>query len=493
MSDTSQRITGPSPVLAARHITNPVLFGALVLAADLATILGAAMLSGSLYHLAAYGNSGPLALHFRPGLMAALFFTLPFLFRGKYRLTSFITGEVRLSSLFLIWNYAFLAMITASYLAHEAQLISRGSMVLFYFLGFALVATMRTLLTGLVQQGCRAGRITARQVMLVGTARRIAEFRQRHRPWDHGLRIVHAVQIDPRLEYGERDGDERFPTDDARELDRLLEDALGLTRRQRVDDVVLLLPWSRRHLVDRCVSHFINSSVSIHLGPEPIFDRFIDAHLDRLGTASTLTIVRPPLSTMELALKRGLDILGAGLGLLLLSPVLLAAAVLIRLDSPGPALFRQTRYGFNFEPFQIIKFRTMTVMEDGPGVKQAVANDPRITRVGAFLRRWNIDELPQLINVLKGDMSLVGPRPHAVAHDHEFAGKIAEYARRLNVRPGITGLAQVNGFRGPTDTDEKIRRRVEHDLYYIDNWSLWLDLSIIVMTVLSRRAYHNAL
>lgn len=492
MSDASH-IAGPSAVLPARPITNPLLFGGLAFAADLAAIVGASLLAGSLYHLAAYGDFGPVSLYLRPGLMAALFFTLPFLFREKYRLTSFITGDDRMASLFLIWNYAFLAMIAASYLAQAAQIISRGSMVLFYFLGFAFVVAMRAGLTGLVRQGARVGYIAARQVMLVGTARRVAEFRQRYQPWDHGLRIAHTVSIDPRFEYGERDGDLRDREDDAEELDGLLEDALCLMRRQRIDDVVLLLPWSRRYLIDRCVSHFMNSSVSIHLGPQPIFDRFIDAHLSRLGAANTLTVVRPPLSAMEVALKRGIDILGAGLGLLLLSPLLLACAVLIRRDSPGPALFRQTRYGFNFEPFQIIKFRTMTVMEDGAGVKQAVRNDPRITRIGAFLRRWNIDELPQLINVLKGDMSLVGPRPHAVAHDHQFAEKIAQYARRMNVRPGITGLAQVNGFRGPTDTDEKIAKRVEHDLHYIDNWSLWLDIRIIVMTVLSRRAYDNAL
>jgi lipopolysaccharide/colanic/teichoic acid biosynthesis glycosyltransferase len=134
----------------------------------------------------------------------------------------------------------------------------------------------------------------------------------------------------------------------------------------------------------------------------------------------------------------------------------------------------------------------MRTLEDGPVIRQARQNDPRLTRVGRFLRRWNIDEVPQLFNVLTGDMSLVGPRPHALSHDREYEQRISRYARRHNVKPGITSWAQIHGYRGETDTDEKMRKRVEHDLYYIDNWSLWLDFKIIVRTVLSRSAYRNA-
>jgi lipopolysaccharide/colanic/teichoic acid biosynthesis glycosyltransferase len=154
--------------------------------------------------------------------------------------------------------------------------------------------------------------------------------------------------------------------------------------------------------------------------------------------------------------------------------------------------FRQRRYGFNQQPFRIIKFRTMTTLDDGDVIRQACRNDGRITRIGGWLRRWNIDELPQLINVLRGDMSLVGPRPHALSHDREYEQRISLYARRHNVRPGITGWAQVNGLRGETDTDEKMRRRVDYDLYYIDNWSMLFDLKILLYTVFSRRAYRNA-
>jgi len=175
-----------------------------------------------------------------------------------------------------------------------------------------------------------------------------------------------------------------------------------------------------------------------------------------------------------------------------LLPFLLGIAILIRLDSPGPALFLQRRYGFNQQPFRIIKFRTMTTADDGDLVVQATRQDRRVTRVGRWLRQWSIDQLPQLVNVIKGDMSLVGPRPHALSHNRQYEQKISLYARRHNVKPGITGWAQVNDLRVETNTDDKMRRRVEHDLYYTDNWSLWFDLRIMLLAVFSRRSHHNA-
>ena len=171
----------------------------------------------------------------------------------------------------------------------------------------------------------------------------------------------------------------------------------------------------------------------------------------------------------------------------LLAPLFAVVAYLIKRDSKGPVFFLQRRRGFNHREFRIWKFRTMTTMDDGDVILQSQgSSDLRVTKVGHYLRRLNIDELPQLINVLRGEMSLVGPRPHAVAHDKLYETRIEKYPRRLNMRPGITGWAQVNGFRGETDTDEKMRARVDHDLYYIDNWSPWFDLKILLKTVLSR-------
>jgi exopolysaccharide biosynthesis polyprenyl glycosylphosphotransferase len=232
--------------------------------------------------------------------------------------------------------------------------------------------------------------------------------------------------------------------------------------------------------------------VEIHLGPERILDRFEMVRISKFGSMATLQLTRAPLSSFEVLQKRVFDLIIAGAALTVLTPVLALIALLIRLDSPGPVFFRQRRYGFNQQMFRIIKFRTMTTLDDGDIVRQACHNDHRITRIGRWLRRWNIDELPQLINVLRGDMSLVGPRPHALSHDREYEQRVALYARRHNVKPGITGWAQVNGLRGEIDTDDKLRRRIDYDLYYIDNWSLLFDLKILLYTVFSRDAYRNA-
>jgi lipopolysaccharide/colanic/teichoic acid biosynthesis glycosyltransferase len=181
--------------------------------------------------------------------------------------------------------------------------------------------------------------------------------------------------------------------------------------------------------------------------------------------------------------KRAMDLIVAGLLLLLLTPVFVAVACSIRMESKGPALFRQRRGGQYGRPFSIYKFRTMRVMEDGECVTQACQKDSRITPLGSFLRRTSMDELPQLLNVLKGDMSLVGPRPHAVAHDREFQERIPAYAKRFAMKPGITGLAQVRGFRGETLTNESLEGRLAADLEYIASWSLANDVRLLVVTL----------
>jgi putative colanic acid biosysnthesis UDP-glucose lipid carrier transferase len=182
-------------------------------------------------------------------------------------------------------------------------------------------------------------------------------------------------------------------------------------------------------------------------------------------------------------LKRLVDVVGAGLGLLFLAPFLLLVGVLIRLESPGPILFRQRRTGLNETIFTIYKFRTMEVLEDGPVVNQATRHDCRATKLGRFLRKTSIDELPNLINVLKGEMSLVGPRPHAVAHDRLWAPMVAGYDGRFRAKPGITGLAQVEGYRGEILSSECVVARVSYDLQYIRDWSVVLDLKILLRTL----------
>jgi exopolysaccharide biosynthesis polyprenyl glycosylphosphotransferase len=198
------------------------------------------------------------------------------------------------------------------------------------------------------------------------------------------------------------------------------------------------------------------------------------------------------LSPAEAVVKRAFDLIVATLGLIILAPLFLAVAAVITMESPGPVIFRQLRHGFNNELIRIFKFRTMRSVEDGHNFTQATRNDPRITRFGSILRQTNIDELPQLFNVLLGEMSLVGPRPHPIALNESFQSSLSPLYRRHNVKPGLTGWAQVNGFRGQTDTLGKMQKRLEYDLYYIDHWSFFFDIQIIFMTLLSKEAYNNA-
>ena len=211
-----------------------------------------------------------------------------------------------------------------------------------------------------------------------------------------------------------------------------------------------------------------------------------------VGNAVRIEVQRGPLTPLEFTAKRALDIVMAGAGLVVLSPLLLLVAIAIKLDSPGPVFFRQRRCGFNGRTFQIMKFRTMRVQEDGETVRQAQRHDSRVTRLGRWLRRSSIDELPQLFNMLGGSMSLVGPRPHALIHDTEFDKVVSNYAFRHRVKPGITGWAQVHGCRGPTPTPRDIELRVEYDLWYVDNWSFGLDCSILIRTVVEVLRGRNA-
>ncbi|MGH6836625.1 MAG: exopolysaccharide biosynthesis polyprenyl glycosylphosphotransferase [Methylocella sp.] len=253
------------------------------------------------------------------------------------------------------------------------------------------------------------------------------------------------------------------------------------------------LRWARQELLEPTRSGLCESPLPVRVLP----GHNIRTLLGRRGLATNgvslpMTLQMVPLTAFETAVKRTLDVVVSLTAILFLSPLFLIAAVAIKLDSGGPIIFQQRRTGFNGNEFVIFKFRTMSVLEDGPAITQACRDDPRATRVGKFLRRSSIDELPQLLNVLRGEMSLVGPRPHAVAHDREYKVRIADYGFRHRVKPGITGWAQVNGLRGETRSLEEMTGRVKLDLWYINNWSLGFDIKILVRTcfeVLRDQAY----
>ena len=264
------------------------------------------------------------------------------------------------------------------------------------------------------------------------------------------------------------------------------------SRAGRIDEIYITLPMHAQRRIVELVNALSDTTVSVFVVPDAFVFDMMHASWSEVAGYPIISIYDTPFYGVDGSFKRLEDVVLSILILLLISPVLLAIVLGIKLTSRGPALFRQRRYGLNGNIVEIWKFRTMTVAEDGDQVVQATRGDSRVTRFGAYLRRHSLDELPQFFNVLQGRMSIVGPRPHAVVHNEQYRGLIHGYMLRHKVRPGITGWAQVNGWRGETDTVEKMRMRVEYDLYYLRNWSFALDLRIIALTVLKGFRSKNA-
>jgi Undecaprenyl-phosphate glucose phosphotransferase len=271
---------------------------------------------------------------------------------------------------------------------------------------------------------------------------------------------------------------------------------ISMIRRNLVDEVIIALPWSAEERVRELTLKLATTPVRIRLAPDLVGFQFAERSFTRRAGLPLLKLLDRPIAGWSYVVKWIEDQVVALVLLILVAPLVLAIAMAIKLDSPGPVLFRQRRLGFNDELIEVWKFRTMRVeCTDASAETQTTKDDPRVTRVGRLLRKFSLDELPQLMNVLRGEMSIVGPRPHALetkADGRLLWEAVNGYAARHRVKPGITGWAQVNGWRGETDTIEKIRKRVEHDLYYIDNWSVWFDFSIILRTGIAMIRAENA-
>ena len=257
---------------------------------------------------------------------------------------------------------------------------------------------------------------------------------------------------------------------------------------QEVDHVLVSLPTEAGYRFGFVLEQLLNSTCSVHYLHDFLLFRPIREAMTPIGNMSVFTIIDAPGTGFDSVIKRIFDILGSAIGLILLLPLLILVAIWIKIDSKGPVFFMQNRWGTGAQPFQIYKFRSMTqatssASSDGEAIVQTTQNDMRVTRVGTFIRRTSIDELPQLINILKGDMSIVGPRPHAVGHNKEYRGLVKGYMLRHKVKPGLTGWAQIHGFRGETDTIDKMEKRVEFDLEYLRNWTPMLDIYVILRTV----------
>lgn len=262
-----------------------------------------------------------------------------------------------------------------------------------------------------------------------------------------------------------------------------LTDVADYARKHNVQMIFISLPMSAQPRIREITDALHDTTASVYFLPDVYVFDLMHANFNNVGGIPVVAVSESPFSGVDSVIKNVSDFVLALLFLIILSPVMLVIALAVVLTSPGPAIFRQRRYGLNGEEIIVYKFRSMSVREDGQRIVQAQQNDPRITKVGAFLRRTSLDELPQFINVLQGRMSIVGPRPHAVAHNELYRKLIKGYMLRHKVRPGITGWAQVNGMRGETEQLEKMQGRIDYDLDYLRNWSIWFDLWIIMRTV----------
>ncbi|ODS00510.1 hypothetical protein AUC68_14700 [Methyloceanibacter methanicus] len=454
-------------------------------ATETAAIAAASVVSGLLYHLVAYGERGDVIGYFQVGTLAASIILISNLFRGEYRLSHFLSFKTHPRRLFQLWNATFACLLVLGFLIKASEDYSRGWLLLYYVTGFGTLLLVRYALVRLVRRAASAGIIATKRIFLIGTPQEVERFTAHFDTSALGIEIVGSSYLsDATLR-------ETAPVRQE-ELSRDLATVSPHVRHLEPDAIFVLIPWSERDLIDRCVQVLVGLPCEVHIGPDHALQHYSNADLARHGPLASLQLVRAPLSRFDLLQKRVFDFFAAVFALAVAAPFMVVIAILIKLDSPGPVFFRQQRYGFNRKPFPILKFRTMTTLDDGPIVNQATRHDPRITRVGRWLRRLNLDELPQLLNVIRGEMSLVGPRPHAIAHDHEFEKVVDSYACRHNVKPGITGWAQVHGYRGETDTPDKVERRLEYDLFYIENWSLARDVLILFWTVFSATAYRNA-
>lgn len=453
---------------------------------DVLCIVAMAVISGVAYHQFVYGGPGDVYSYMRLGGVIATVVVISNLFRGEYQLGNFLSVAPHTRRTLQLWNVTFVGLLLVAFFGKVTEEYSRGWLLLYFTTGLAALLLQRLVAVQLVRHYTGSHVIATKRIFLIGNAGEIERFLAEQKPRRGGIEIVGCRFLSAAVQSSGSVSERQ------RALTRELEAVIPSIRQLEPDAVFILTSWADQSVVEGCIEMLLTLPAEIHLLPGYTLDKYSNARLTRLGPIASLQLVRLPLSRFELLQKRLFDIVLSAVGLVLLAPLLAAIAVLIKLDSPGPVFFLQRRYGFNQQPFRIFKFRTMTTLDDGPVVRQATQGDARITRVGRWLRATNLDELPQLINVLKGEMSLVGPRPHALAHNREYEHVIARYASRHNVKPGITGWAQVHGVRGETDTPDKMQKRVEYDLFYIEHWSLSRDFLILLWTVISPKAYRNA-
>jgi putative colanic acid biosynthesis UDP-glucose lipid carrier transferase len=439
--------------------------GLVVVSAALAKVLYIAFFLDSQQDHQQYlmaGLAGGIVLHYMMRL------------RGLHEPAAYLGWRRRLGEFLITIGLSFLVLIALAYLLKISADYSRGWLLTWLALVSLTLLLSRPASARLLRWLATTG-YTARRIAVVAsgaTGLRLAE----------SLRQAAGVRVVGVFDEPGRDGQNKPRASIA--------DLISIGQRNQIDEVVIALSNAPQPRTERLIDELSVLPVDVWLCPAE-FDMPI-LGTSRLGALSLLQVKPKPIRDWGYVIKLTLDYVLGAISLIVFAPLMLAVALAIKLESRGPVFFKQRRHGYNHRLIHVYKFRTMHAAEDGAVVVQARKDDDRITRVGKFLRRTSIDELPQLFNVLKGEMSLVGPRPHAVSHNQLYCERLERYANRHCVKPGMTGWAQIHGFRGPTEDPEKMRKRVQMDLYYIENWSISLDLKIIALTPFVGFVHRNA-
>lgn len=452
-------------------------YGALQPVAAIADALAIMMVGGCatlIYHRLVGAGKKLLDVNFLSValLTAVLFVTLSYL-TGSYEPKTRADRRASIISALKIWALTLAFMVLCAFLFKISAQYSRATMIFHAAGGAVAITFIRVLWPHFVRQAMENNIVFTTTVLVVRIgddpdASKTADLVRMRELRNSGLRPIGSQVMslglsDGRVEQLIAFVDERF-------------------RLGQLNEVILLAGHDALSHLDEVVERLRVVPVPVRFVLDPVTHKVLTRPLKKVGSLILAEYQRAPLSITERFFKRSLDIAVSLAGIILLSPLLLIAALAVKLDSPGPVFFKQARRGFGGKPFLILKLRSMAVQEDGAAVVQAKRDDARVTRVGRLLRRTSIDELPQLWNVFAGHMSIVGPRPHAVAHDDYYSQLIEDYAFRHHAKPGITGWAQVKGLRGETPHAENMKARIEKDIWYIDNWSIWLDIVIILRT-----------
>lgn len=464
---------------AGHEITRPVTSGTVllsliseVLQISEAAIVFLAAITAKLLYIDGFLHSTQLTLGYAGmGLMGALTAVTALRQAGLYEPKYLLRHSIPIGRILSSLCVAMLVLLSVLYLLKASDQYSRGWMLTWFALICLGVLAERFVLQRVMQGFEADGRFTQR-IAICGSGRIGKSVRDylAHNPNVHIVGVFDDRREAVRRDKGERDGG--------------LDDLIALGQRNTIDRIIVALPFNEDERINRILEELRILPKEIDLCPALERLPCPSRTTHTIGLLPLFEVLSPPLSDQDYVIKTLVDYVLGAILLIAALPLFAIVAAAIKLDSKGPVFFVQRRHGYNHQVMRVYKFRTMTVCEDADVVVQAKKNDKRVTRLGRFLRRTSLDELPQLINVLKGEMSLVGPRPHAIAHDNLYNKQVERYANRLRVKPGITGWAQVNGYRGETAQTELMRKRIEHDLWYIQNWSLWLDIEIILRTLL---------